>query len=121
MESERKNFIQGAMQKGYSLNFAEELFDQMSKFAEYCFNKSHSTAYAYITYQTAWLKANYPQDYLIALFNHHEGDMDKVSKFSLYAARKGIVMYGPCIHQSFVEYTKEDTVDVKGKLIVDID
>ncbi|EME26683.1 DNA polymerase III subunit alpha [Galdieria sulphuraria] len=114
MESERKNFIQGALKGGYSLSFAEELFDQMSKFAEYCFNKSHSTAYAYITYQTAWLKANYPQEYLIALFNHHEGDMDKISKFSLYAARKGIAVYGPCIHQSFVEYTEDNTSSMKG-------
>eukprot|EP00871_Galdieria_phlegrea_P001921 jgi/Galph1/272/GphlegSOOS_G5061.1 len=114
MESERKNFVKGAIERNYSQSFAEELFEQMLKFAEYCFNKSHSTAYAYITYQTAFLKANYPQEYLIALFNHHEGDMEKISKFSLFAARRGIEMRGPCIHASAIQYSAENGENSKA-------
>ena len=60
MSRQRKIFIEGAISRGYSTNLAVRLFDLMEKFAEYGFNKSHTAAYAFITYQTAWLKSHHP-------------------------------------------------------------
>ena len=69
MEKHRGIFIEGAKKNNVKPKVAEELFDQMIKFAEYCFNKSHSMAYTYVTYQTAYLKANYPVEYMAALLS----------------------------------------------------
>jgi len=71
-------FYQWCNKNGIRSSLAQELFEQMVKFAEYCFNQSHSTAYAYVTYQTAYLKANYPVEYMAALLTANSGDTDKV-------------------------------------------
>ena len=67
MQKHRGIFVQGASDRGVDQKVADELFDQMVLFAEYCFNKSHSTAYGAVTYQTAYLKAHYPVAYMAAL------------------------------------------------------
>ncbi len=81
MQKQRTTFVDGSAKNNISGEIANKLFDQMVLFAEYCFNKSHSTAYAYVTYQTAFLKANYPVEYMAALLTANSGDQDKVTKY----------------------------------------
>jgi DNA polymerase III subunit alpha len=81
MQKQRATFVDGSAKNDISGEIANKLFDQMVLFAEYCFNKSHSTAYAYVTYQTAFLKANYPVEYMAALLTANSGDQDKVTKY----------------------------------------
>ena len=72
---------EGAVGRGVKSQTAEELFDQMVLFAEYCFNKSHSTAYGAVTYHTAYLKAHYPVAYMVALLTVNAGIADKVQRY----------------------------------------
>ena len=75
LEKEREVFISGAVSNGVSLEVATELFNEMESFAKYAFNKSHAAAYAFISYRTAYLKANYPNAIIFATgdFNNHAG------------------------------------------------
>ncbi|MDK7178590.1 hypothetical protein QP445_14315, partial [Micrococcus luteus] len=80
MARHRKIFEEGAIQKGYDGEMAKNLFDLMEKFAGYGFNKSHSAAYALISYQTAWLKHYYPAEFMAATFS---SDMDDTAKIEI--------------------------------------
>ena len=80
MQRHRKLFVDGAVKNGVTDVIAEQLFDQMVLFAEYCFNKSHSTAYGAVTYQTAYLKAHYPVAYMAALLTVNAGSADKIQR-----------------------------------------
>ncbi|NJO46398.1 MAG: DNA polymerase III subunit alpha [Oscillatoriales cyanobacterium RM2_1_1] len=81
MEKHQETFISRAMEKAIRPEIAKSLYDKMVKFAEYCFNKSHSTAYGYVTYITAYLKANYPIEYMAALLTENSGNTDKIQKY----------------------------------------
>ena len=81
MEEKAIEFAEGAEKKGLSKEHAVELFDLIQKFAGYGFNKSHSAAYAVLTYQTAWLKAYYPAEFFSALMNFDLKDQDKIAKY----------------------------------------
>lgn len=105
MQKQRELFLDGAAKNGVKRAVAEDLFDQMVKFAEYCFNKSHSTAYAYVTYQTAYLKGNYPVEYMAALLTANSDDQDKVKKYIANCLSSGIEMEPPDINRSDVEFT----------------
>jgi DNA polymerase III subunit alpha len=83
MAKQRKKFVDGAMQRGTAAKTAEHIFDLMEKFAGYGFNKSHSAAYALITYQTAWLKAHYPAEFMAAVLS---SDMDNTDKIVVFLA-----------------------------------
>jgi len=78
MSEERDGFVKGASKQGYSDNEATAVFDLIEPFAGYAFNKAHSVSYAYIAYQTAFLKANYPTEYLTCLFNSSLGQQDRM-------------------------------------------
>lgn len=105
MQKHREIFIDGSTKNGVKSKVAEALFDQMVLFAEYCFNKSHSTAYGYVTYQTAFLKANYPIEYMTALLTAHSGDQDKVQKYIATCLAMGIQVEPPDINRSGVDFT----------------
>ena len=81
MQRHRTIFVDGAVKNGVTDLIAEQLFDQMVLFAEYCFNKSHSTAYGAVTYQTAYLKAHYPVAYMAALLTVNAGSVDKIQRY----------------------------------------
>lgn len=81
MQKHRSQFVQGATAQAVPEKVADTLFDQMVLFAEYCFNKSHSTAYGAVTYQTAYLKAHYPVAYMAALLTVNSGITDKVQRY----------------------------------------
>ncbi|MGK7908274.1 MAG: DNA polymerase III subunit alpha [Synechococcus sp.] len=105
MEKHREIFLDGSAKNGVPSSVAKELFEQMLVFAEYCFNKSHSTAYGFVTYQTAFLKANYPVEYMAALLSSIGGDHDKVQRYIAYCLSLGIEIQSPDINRSGLDFT----------------
>ncbi|MCH8808690.1 MAG: DNA polymerase III subunit alpha [Proteobacteria bacterium] len=105
MEAQRKNFIQGAVARGVPEAKAEQIFEQVNKFAGYGFNKSHAAAYALVAYQTAYLKANHPVEFLAASMSLDLGNTDKLNVFRQELDRLGIPLLPPDINQSDVTFT----------------
>ncbi|MGB7176020.1 MAG: DNA polymerase III subunit alpha [Xanthobacteraceae bacterium] len=108
MASQRDSFISGAVERGIGLSDAEAIFDTCAKFAEYGFNKSHSAPYALLTYQTAYMKANYPVEFLAASMTLDMGNTDKLAEFRAEAERIGIKVVPPSINRSAVEFEVAD-------------
>lgn len=111
MEAMRVKFVEGGTER-YGKKFSDDLFEQMAQFASYGFNKSHSAAYAMIVYQTAYMKANYPTDYMRAVL---DSEMDKTEHLVPYLAAcrdMGISVLGPDISESFANfsYVKEGSI-----------
>ena len=86
MDAQRERFVTGAVDRGIDKTTADAIFDACAKFAEYGFNKSHSAPYAFITYQTAWFKANHPAEFLAASMTLDKGNTDKLAEFRAEAA-----------------------------------
>ncbi len=105
MAKEKEPFLAGAKQLGIDLKKAGEVFDLMAKFAEYGFNKSHSAAYALITYQTAYLKAHYPVEFMAALLTCDMDSTDKVVKNISDCREQGIDVLPPDINSSGLSFT----------------
>lgn len=105
MEREKPKFIAGAEQHGVPTDIATTLFEQMLKFADYCFNKSHSTAYAILTYQTAYLKANFPVEYCAALLRSNMNQSDKLVRYLADANASGVPVRPPSINRSSLGFT----------------
>lgn len=107
MAKYRLKFIDGFKQNNYEQKLAEELYDMMVSFAEYCFNKSHSAAYGMLTYQTAYLKVNYPIEYLTALLSSVLDDQDKIKYYMAECKNMGIKLMPPDINLSGVNFTAD--------------
>jgi DNA polymerase-3 subunit alpha len=107
MEAQRQLFIEGATARGVNAALAEHIFDQMAKFAGYGFNKSHAAAYALVAYQTAYLKANYPVEFMAALMTLDLGNTDKLNVFRQELSRLGIRLLPPDINRSEVSFSVE--------------
>jgi DNA polymerase-3 subunit alpha len=105
MASQRGEFISGAVERGIARHDAEVIFEACAKFAEYGFNKSHSAPYALLTYQTAYMKANCPVEFLAASMTLETGNTDKLAEFRAEAERLGIKVEPPSINRSGVEFT----------------
>ncbi|MCK5218548.1 DNA polymerase III subunit alpha, partial [bacterium] len=97
-EQQRDNFIQGAQAKGVDADTGEAIFNLIARFGEYGFNKSHSLAYALLAYQTAWLKANYPQAYMAAMLSNEMQNTDKVALYISECRRMEIVVVPPDVN-----------------------
>ncbi len=108
MEEMRKKFVEGALSKGYHKKFSSELYEQMSQFASYGFNKSHSAAYACIVYQTAYLKANHPTEYMCALLNSGIDKTERLVPYINACASLGIRILGPDINESQMKFSVEN-------------
>jgi len=108
MEKLREAFIQGAMKNGLTERKATEIFNLMEHFAGYGFNKSHSAAYATISYQTAYLKANYPLEYMTSLLSNEMGDTDKLVEYITECKRMGIGILPPDIQKSVYRFMIEN-------------
>ena len=109
MDKHRGKFIEGSVQNGVPQKTVEALWDQMVNFAQYCFNKSHSMAYGYVTFQTAYLKANYPVEYMAALLTANSGDQDKVQMHIANCISMGIEVLPPDINRSGIDFTPLQT------------
>jgi DNA polymerase-3 subunit alpha len=107
MEAQRQLILEGAAARGVNAALAEHIFDQMAKFAGYGFNKSHAAAYALVAYQTAYLKANYPVEFLAALMTLDLGNTDKLNIFRQELNRLGIRLLTPDINRSKVSFSVE--------------
>ena len=105
MEKHQSIFVKGATERGVDSKLAEGLFEQMVLFAEYCFNKSHSTAYGAVTYQTAYLKAHYPVAYMAALLTVNAGDSAKVQRYIANCNAMGIEVMPPDVNASGIDFT----------------
>jgi DNA polymerase-3 subunit alpha len=105
MEKHQSIFVSGATERGVDPKIAEGLFEQMVLFAEYCFNKSHSTAYGAVTYQTAYLKAHYPVAYMAALLTVNAGDSAKVQRYIANCNAMGIEVMPPDVNASGIDFT----------------
>ncbi|GGR02518.1 DNA polymerase III subunit alpha [Deinococcus ruber] len=109
MTRQRQIFVDGAGKNGVSKEEANKLFDLLDAFANYGFNKSHSAAYGVITYQTAWLKANYPVEFMAALLSVERRDSDKVAEYASDARKMGVNVLPPDINKSAPDFRVEGT------------
>ena len=107
MDAQRANFVEGAVQRGVAKAQAGRIFDQVDKFAGYGFNKSHAAAYALVAYQTAWLKANYPVEFMAALMGTEMGNTDKLGMLRAELDRIDIALLPPDINRSQVSFSVE--------------
>jgi DNA polymerase-3 subunit alpha len=105
MAAQRERFVSGAVAKKIDEKKATEIFDQMETFARYGFNKSHSAAYALVSYQTAYLKTHYPVEFMAALLTSEMGDTDKVIKNLAECRGKDIEVLAPDINESLSDFT----------------
>lgn len=108
MAAQRERFLSGAVINKIDLKLAEEIFDQMETFARYGFNRSHSAAYGMITYQTAYLRAHYPVEFMAALMTNELDDTDKVLKNLTECRNIGIHVLPPDINKSVKEFSVEE-------------
>ncbi|HTQ29430.1 MAG TPA: DNA polymerase III subunit alpha, partial [Puia sp.] len=99
LDKMKSQFISGATKKGFEETTLEKIWTDWEAFAQYAFNKSHSTCYAYVAYQTAYLKAHYPSEYMAAVLNH-AGSIEKMTFFMEECKRMGIKVLGPDINES---------------------
>ncbi|HWB24660.1 MAG TPA: DNA polymerase III subunit alpha [Chitinophagaceae bacterium] len=111
LDKMKEKFIKGAAAKGHNAEVLEKIWTDWEAFAQYAFNKSHSTCYAYVAYQTAYLKAHYPGEYMSAVLNH-AGSIEKITFFMEECKRMGIKVLGPDINESL----KGFAVNKKGEI-----
>ena len=107
MDKQRQTFIKGAVENDLSEQLASDVFDQISAFAGYGFNKSHAAAYALVSYQTAYLKANYPEEFLAASMALDAGSTDKLAVFRQECQREEIEVRPPDVNHSGASFTVE--------------
>jgi DNA polymerase III subunit alpha len=117
MEKERKNFLSGCIKNEIKESTASKIFDLIEFFSGYGFNKSHSTAYALISYRTAYLKANYPVEFMTALLTSERDNTDKIVEYVNEALRMGLRVQSPDINASEVLFKVEDPSTIRFGLL----
>ena len=105
-------FIEGCEQNGFSRNVIDKIWQDWESFASYAFNKSHSTCYAYVAFQTAYLKAHYPAEFMAAVLNHNKKDISKINFFLRECKRLNIPVLGPHVNESATDFA----VNKEGKI-----
>src|SRR5690606_5519971 len=105
LEKMKPKFIEGGKNNGHPENVLEKIWKDWEAFAQYAFNKSHSTCYAWIGYQTAYLKANFPEEYMASVLSNNMNDIKEVSKFMEECKRMGIRVLSPDVNESFYKFT----------------
>ena len=98
-------FLEGCAKNGHPEDKVRKIWKDWEQFASYAFNKSHSTCYAYIAFQTAYLKANYPAEYMAALLTNNMNDIKEVSKFMEECKHIGVPVLGPSVNESNYYFT----------------
>lgn len=105
LDKMKPKFISQAAENGHSPKILEKIWTDWEAFASYAFNKSHSTCYAWIAYQTAYLKAHYPAEYMAAVLSNNMNDIKQVTFFMEECRRMGIEVLGPDVNESFYKFT----------------
>lgn len=112
LDKMKGKFIEGAAKNGFEEKICEKIWRDWEAFAQYAFNKSHSTCYAFVAFQTAYLKANYPAEYMASVLTHHLADIDKITFFIEESRRMGIPVLGPDVNESGYQFS----VNKKGEI-----
>lgn len=112
LDKMKAQFIKGAMEKSLPEDKLEKIWTDWEAFAQYAFNKSHSTCYAYVAYQTAYLKAHYPAEYMSAVLNN-AGSIDKITFFMEECKRMGIKVLGPDINESLKGFAVNKSGEIR--------
>lgn len=107
MAEQKGLFVQNSAKHGMTQKQAEELFEQIEQFAAYCFNRSHSAAYAFVAYQTAYLKAHYPVEYMSALLSSVSNDQEKTQLYIGECQKMGIKVLAPDVNKSNAKFTPD--------------
>ncbi len=115
MAKQKQMFLDGAKNKGVDPRKAAEIFDLVDKFAGYGFNRSHSAAYGWVTYQTAWLKHHFPHEFMAGLMSCDADNIDNVVKFIAEARAMGLVVERPDIDESLQDFSV--TMRSQGKIV----
>ena len=105
LDKMKDKFISGATKKGHPKDKLEKIWTDWEAFAQYAFNKSHSTCYAFVAFQTAYLKAHYPAEYMSAVLTHHLSNIDKITFFMEEARRMGIPVLSPDVNESKYQFS----------------
>ncbi|MAM29801.1 MAG: DNA polymerase III subunit alpha [Flavobacteriaceae bacterium] len=108
LDKMKPRFIENAAKKGHDPEKLEKIWKDWEAFASYAFNKSHSTCYAWIAYQTAYLKAHYPAEYMAAVLSNNMSDIKQVTFFMEECKRMGLEVLGPDVNESFYKFTVND-------------
>ena len=108
---ERAKFVDGCVAQGHERAFGEQMFDTIEPFADYSFNKSHTVGYGLVTYQTAYLKANHPREYLAALLTSVKGDKDKSAVYLNECRQLEIAVLVPDVNESDMDFAVRRTID----------
>lgn len=117
MEKQRNKFVSGCIKNDISQNTANKIFDLIEYFSGYGFNKSHSTAYALISYRTAYLKANFPVEFMTALLTSERDNTDKIVEYVNETSRMGLKVLPPDINESEVLFKVEDQNTIRFGLL----
>ena len=113
LDKMKPKFISQAAEKGHNSEKLEKIWKDWEAFASYAFNKSHSTCYAWIGYQTAYLKANYPAEFMAAVLSNNMNDIKQVTFFLEESKRMGIKVLGPDVNESFYKFTVNKNGDIR--------
>jgi DNA polymerase-3 subunit alpha len=113
LDKMKPKFIEQAATKGHDATVLEKIWKDWEAFASYAFNKSHSTCYAWIAYQTAYLKAHYPAEYMAAVLSNNMNDIKQVSFFMEECKRMGLQVLGPDVNESFYKFTVNENNAVR--------
>lgn len=104
MDDLKEKFIEGCKKNGYNENKIIKIWQDWQAFAHYAFNKSHSTCYAYVSYQTAYLKSHYPAEFIAAVLSRNINDIKKITTLMSETRRMGISVLGPDVNESFLKF-----------------
>jgi DNA polymerase III subunit alpha len=113
LDKMKPKFIDQAVANGHPADILEKIWKDWEAFAEYAFNKSHSTCYAWIAYQTAYLKANYPAEYMAAVLSNNMNDIKQVSFFMEECKRMGLQVLSPDVNESFYKFTVNENYAIR--------
>ena len=113
MDELKMKFEEGCTKNGIPIKKIEKIWTDWEAFAQYAFNKSHSTCYAYVSYQTAYLKANYPAEFMAAVLSRNIADIKKIGQFMDECRRMSISVLGPDINESNVRFTVNNNGDIR--------
>ncbi|MBK7937088.1 MAG: DNA polymerase III subunit alpha [Lewinellaceae bacterium] len=113
LDKMKAQFVEGATAKGHPADKLEKIWTDWEAFAMYAFNKSHSTCYALVAYQTAYLKAHYPSEYMAATLTHSQSNIEKITFFLEECKRMGLTVKGPDINESLVNFSVNKKGDIR--------
>lgn len=105
LDKMKGRFLEGTAERGFEKKICEKIWTDWEAFAQYAFNKSHSTCYAFVAYQTAWLKANHGPEFMASVLTHSQSSIDKITFFMEECRRMGIPVLGPDVNESGYQFT----------------